>query len=343
MADSFYCLDLGENLMKTIDAKEANDTIEIQNIAHVQSNPLFYTTDLDKEIELQAKIMQKLVDSLKNTKKNVSVVIPDSITYSQIMEMPKLNEKELISAIKYQADQFIPMPIEETNIDLEILSENMTSNTLLVLIVAAPKKMIEKVQKTVELAGLIPNSVENELSATTRMLNKFYAKMYQKAGQYVFIVNLAYNSTSLYCYDTRNNLTVQSHTFNIGYALFAKELQINLNIDVAKAIEILTAYAGQEHISVPVSSILAPILKEFLSEIKRFMAQVADKYKTNITGIHITNNGFRFPYLSLYLKNEVSMTIDVLNPYALCKKSSMVEAEKNALPVYIAAIGGNFR
>ena len=117
-----------------------------------------------ENIEDEVTQIRKLIGSLKISK-NVSLIIPDALTYSQILTMPFLNEKELISAIKYQADQFIPMPIEET-IDIEVIEEITGENKKeksLLLIVAAPKKVIEKVQTTAELAGLNPESVENEL------------------------------------------------------------------------------------------------------------------------------------------------------------------------------------
>ncbi len=343
MTDSYYCLDIGENLIKAVDAKQEGNIIDIKALAKIPGNALFYSTDAEKGINEQVKVLDTLISSLKIPKKNVAVVIPDSVTYSQILEMPRLNEKELISAIKYQADQFIPMPMEETNIDLEILNDNSKANNLLVLIVAAPKKLIEKVQRTVELAGLIPNSVENGLSATSRFLSAYYSQLFSKQQTNTLIVNLGYNSTSLYYYDLRKNLTIQTHTFTIGYSLFVKELQINLNIDPRKAADILSAYTGQQHISIPVDSILLPILKEFSTEIKRFITLIADKYKRSVESIYVTNDGFRLPYAPLYLKSSINIPIDFLNPYPVCKKTSEIEAQKNILPVYVAAIGGNFR
>jgi len=139
MADLFFCLDIGENLIKVVDAKSAPNRLEVQSMGFAEGELNFFSSDVEKTNESQTSKIEKLISSLKISKKNVAIVIPDSVTYSQILEMPKLNEKELISAIKYQADQFIPMPIDETNIDLEILSENEKESKLLVLMVAAPK------------------------------------------------------------------------------------------------------------------------------------------------------------------------------------------------------------
>ena len=65
------------------------------------------------------------------------------------------------------------MPIEETNIDIEVIEENQKEKKVLLLIVAAPKKVIERIQTTAELAGLNPESIENELSSNSRFINEF--------------------------------------------------------------------------------------------------------------------------------------------------------------------------
>ena len=87
--------------------------------------------------------------------------------------MPKLKEKELIAAIRYQADEFIPMAIDETNLDLEVLKEDDKTNKMLIFIVASPKKLVEKIQKTVEMADFVPTTLENELSAVARLTSLF--------------------------------------------------------------------------------------------------------------------------------------------------------------------------
>src|SRR3989339_1464477 len=230
------------------------------------SDNYFCSADDEKNLDIQAQRIKKLVDSLKITKKNVNVVIPGSFTYNQILVMPNLNEKELISAIKYQADQFIPMPIEETNIDIEVIDENQKEKKALLLIVAVPKKIVEKIQTTVELAGLNPESVENELSCNSRFVSFFCKYM---TDQYkidkdkgIIIVNFDINSTSLGYYSSEELIIKESHHLSIGYQLFLKETQVNADTDLKKAEEILKTYDKRNPSPYPVDTIVQPLVKE---------------------------------------------------------------------------------
>ena len=170
MADVFFALDLSESFIKIVDADKTGNYFDIKSFGFVPSVAHFYQIDTEKVIFDQATKINKLISGLKIKKKNVNLIIPDSVSYSQIIEMPSLNEKELLAAIKYQADQFIPMPLDEVTLDIDILAEDKLSRKVSVLIVAAPKLILSKVEKTIELSGLICQSVENELSATLRFV-----------------------------------------------------------------------------------------------------------------------------------------------------------------------------
>lgn len=328
MADNYFCLDIGESYTKIVNAKVLNGKIDAQTIGYTVNEPSFFVADSEKVIDNQAEIIKKFVSGLKLTKKNVNIVIPDSATYSQIIEMPKLNEKELISAIRYQADQFIPMPIDETNIDLEIIYEFEKVNKILVLMVASAKKLIDKIQNTVELAGLIPDSIENELSATSRFIQTFY-----KGG--IILVNFGFATTSLSYFEPTHALLVQNHTFNIGYNIFLKEIQVNTNSDIAKSMEILKAFTNVENI-------VAPPLKEFGDEIKRFASLITGK-NYELKGLYFINDIYRFPYLPQVIAKAISIPSQVLNPYSLFKPTTLIESHKLDLPLYVSTIGGNLR
>lgn len=341
MNDNSFSLDIDEKFTKVADSKKVGDFLEVAALGKAETSEFFYTGNLEKNIEAEVTQIKKLVETLNITKKNVNLIIPDALTYSQIISMPLLNEKELISAIKYQADQFIPMPIEETNIDIEVIDENQKEKKTLLLIVAAPKKVIEKIQTTVELAGLKPESVENELSSNSRFLatfNKNILNQYKiSPDKGVVIVNLDNNSTSLAYFSPGQLLIRESHHLSIGYQLFLKETQVNTNTDIKKAEEILKIFDKKNSSSYPVDTIVQPLVKEFANELKIFIS----KYNPGL--ILFTNKIYLFPSLVNTLSEEIAFPINIFNPFALIKKSQLVETYKNELPIFLPALSANLR
>lgn len=341
MANNPFTLDIDEKYTKIVEAKKVGDLLEVSYLGQIETPEAFYTTNLEKVIESEVIQIKKLVKNANITKKNVNLIIPDSLTYNQVVSMPLLNEKELISAIKYQADQFIPMPIEETNIDIEVISEDQKEKKVLLLIVAVPKKIINRVQSTVEMAGLDPLSVENELSSVGRFINNFNTAIFNQfkanPDQGLVIANFDNNSTSFGYFSSQDLVIKESHRLSIGYQLFLKETQINTNIDVKKVEEVLKIYDMKNSSPYPIDKIILPLIKEFSKELRLFIS----KYNPSI--VLFTNKIFLFPSLVTSLSNELSLPISILNPYTFIKKSQLIETYKNELSVFVSAFGGCLR
>lgn len=340
MTDNSFCLDIDEKFTMLADAKKVGDLININALGKTETSDLFYSSNLEKVIEDEVNQIKKLLKTLNITKKNVNLIIPDNLTYSQIISMPLLNEKELISAIKYQADQFIPMPIEETNIDIEVIDENIKEKKVLLLIEAVPKKVVEKIQTTIELAGLNPESIENELSSYGRFVAAFNKSIINQfkieQGKGIVIANFDMISTSL-IYFSPDLVIKGNHNLSIGYQLFLKETIVNTDTDLIKAEEILRNYDKKNPSSYPVDTIVQPLIKEFSNELRFFV----NKYKPAV--ILFTNKIFLFPSLVTSLNEELSLPVNIFNPYPIITQSQLVETYKNELPIFISTLGGNFR
>lgn len=338
MADNFFSLTISEKYITISDAKKTGEFLEISNLIKIDSVPIFFTSDLEKNQEEQAEKIKKAINNLGINKKNVNIIIPDSLTYNQILTMPDLNEKELISAIKYQADQFIPIPINEANIDLEIIDEDKQNKKLLILIVAADKKLIKKVQNTIELAGLIPESIETEISGNLRFYNDFFSQINKNSNKKNYLlINFGFNSSLLTYINGEKNIPTKNHNIIIGYELFKKELMINANIDENKTDEILKNFSFNHQISIPVETIINPILQEFINEIKKFI-----EINSNIE-ILFLNYISLFPALPDFIKKNLNIEAKIFNLLPILKTKFNIDLLSSDLPFFISSFGGNLK
>jgi len=341
MSDNSFTLDIDEKFTKVVESKVIEGFIDVTALGKIETPESFYTSNLEKTVEAEVLQIKKLIETLNISKKSVNLIIPDALTYNQIISMPLLNEKELITAIKYQADQFIPMPIEETNIDIEVIEENQKEKKVLLLIVAAPKKVIERIQTTAELAGLNPESIENELSSVSRLINVFSKNIFNqyKIGQDkgIVVVNFDTNSCSFAYFSSNELIVKESHHISIGFNLFLKEAQVNTDTNIKKTEEILKSYNEKILSSYPIEKIVEPLVKEFANELKGFSSKYAP------SAILFTNKIFQFPALVTFLTKELTIPVGIFNPYPMLKKSQLVETYKNELSIFIPGIGGSLR
>jgi len=342
MSENALSIHLTDDRIRIVDANLSGSQINLPEIATISDLPPFLSILTDKSLGDVAKVIERLLGAIKSKKRNVNIVIPDSISYAQIIEMPKLKEKELLSAIKYQADQFIPMPIEKTTLDLEILQESAAQNTLLVLIVAAAEDMVKKIEKLVELSGLIPDSIENELSATGRILSQFYKPTVKPGG--TLFVNFGSNSSSVYFFDHTLGLIIDSHTFTIGLNLFQKEIMANMNIDLQKAKELVKHYGTGEAASANLEEILEPAAVDLSREIENFMRASVEKHSgIPVQSIQFFNEIDDIPSLVKKLASHATIPLSRFSLDPFIVKTTLTNSYATQFSSFTCAIGGALR
>ena len=288
----------------------------------------------------KSEVIAKLCSDLKIIKKKVSIIIPDSQSFSQILEFAKLNEKELLSAVRYQADQFIPMSIDEVVLDIEILKDDKMSKKNTILIVASPKKIVDRIEKVADMAGLIPDSLENELSS----FGRFFSEIINKKGAGTNIaINFGFSSTSLYLIDAQTSLILLTRTVKIGFDLFLKELRFNFELQESKAIEVLRTLGFEKNTSYDIPTIVSAILKELLGEISKVIIHSKEKYAQPVSKLYIFSHNNNILSMDKKLSEALSLPVESLLIRELLINNPISQSFSLEMPSYICAIGGALR
>ncbi len=145
-------LDIGSGSIKILEVAGAADRPAILALGMAQITPSSKVNlaDTIKMAASQAKVSGKEV--------NISVAGPSLIV--RFISMPKMKSEDLKSAIKFEAEKFIPFDINECIVDFQILSKSDTENKLSILLVAARQEQIQERVRLVEKAGFSVNIVD---------------------------------------------------------------------------------------------------------------------------------------------------------------------------------------
>lgn len=340
MTSNLFTVDINEKYTRLVDLSFSNGKITLESVGVENTISNFYSDDTEKSIENQAEIISKLCSDLKINKKNVHVVIPDSQSFSQILEFPKLNEKELLSAVRYQSDQFIPMPIEEIVLDIEILKEDKERNKNTILIIASPKKTVDRVEKAIEYAGLSPESLENELSAFGRFYSEVLAPQQKGA---TIIVNFGFTNTSLYLVDAKSSLILMNRNLKLGLDLFLKELRFNFELPETKALDVLKTIGFEKNASYDVSTITAPILRELLNETAKFILLAKEKFALPITKIYCYNHNNQILAFEKKITELLSLPAESLLIREQLIPNPLSQSFSTDMSSFISGMGGAIR
>jgi type IV pilus assembly protein PilM len=163
-------IDIGTSSIKLVQLRKENETyfLETYGIVNVtyQTAPGVSFDVLNET----AQILQKLLAKTGATTKKAVASLPNNIVFVSVIEMPAMNEKELKSAVEWEARRYVPLPLEEVTLSWSVLKDPLTPTQLKVLLTAVPTTVIDNYLRMFKLADLEPVALEIEALALIRAL-----------------------------------------------------------------------------------------------------------------------------------------------------------------------------
>lgn len=168
------------------------------NVIPLDRNPWLKTGLRDKEILTRA-ITQAVREASPHPikEKRVACSLPESAVFTKVIKLPKLSQKELRDTIPYEAADTLPLPLEEVYLDWqvdEVATDDIKKPMYHVLVVAAPKRLVDDLVEVVTAAGLELVTIESQPFAVTRSLNHLLNK---KAMSVISIIDQDVTTTAI--------------------------------------------------------------------------------------------------------------------------------------------------
>ena len=136
--------------------------------------------------------------------KTVAVGVSNQKVVVRLIDLPYMERSELAGAIQYQAQDYIPIPIEEAIIDFQIIGDYMTpadEHMMEVVLVAAQRDMIANIVSAVEGAGLRLGQVDVTAFALVRALlgstPSWFAEETETPGEAIGVVHVSSGLTNI--------------------------------------------------------------------------------------------------------------------------------------------------
>jgi type IV pilus assembly protein PilM len=272
-------IDIGSKTVKIVELEKSGETYSLvaSGVVGYSGSTVDKMVD-EKEMASLAQIIKKLHAEAGVSSKEVVISIPEPLVFTRTIKFPLLTDAEIASAVKWEAEQYIPIPVADAVIQHTILQRNETTTPtgVIVLLVAAPRAIIEKYVKVIQLAGLTPIAVETELVALTRSLAPI--------DKTVLLVDLGATSTNIAI--AKKGLLSFSRSIPIAGEAFTRAITQGLGIASTQAEEYKKAYGfTQDQLEGKVKGTLDPVLRLVVDEIWWFK-----RYATN--NFHVIKIGW---------------------------------------------------
>ncbi|OGD62570.1 hypothetical protein A2160_06015 [Candidatus Beckwithbacteria bacterium RBG_13_42_9] len=318
---ALFGLDLSPSSIKIIEVEKTTQGYQLKAFGETPT-PASLNSEIERDQILIAETIKKLASDARVSTKNVVVALPESQVFSRVLELPPLNETELETAMKFEAEQYIPIPLDQVQIEqviLKIPPKGAESAKMEVLLVAAQKKAVERLEKIMGLAGLTPLALETELLAILRVI--FY-----QLGDSGVIIDIGQSSTDVAV--VLEGSLKQVNSINSGGETLTRAVATNLSLSLMQAEQYKRAYGLDEtQLEGKVAQAILEPLKIIVTQIQRGLVFIHQRYPDSpLKKAILTGGSALMPGLSSYLAGELGIEVLLGDPfYAFVKTEHFPE------------------
>lgn len=278
--------------------------------------------------------VKKLHKEAKISSKDVAIALPEPQVYTRAIKFPLLTDAEIASAVKWEAEQYIPIPIDEAIIQYQIIArqEDTSPPQAVVLLVAAPRELVGKYAKAVELAGLNLIAVETGLMALVRS--------HAPEDQTILVVNFGARSTDIAV--SKNGQLIFSRSVPTAGEAFTRAVAQVLGIEEAQAEEYKRTYGlSGSQLEGKIKKALDPVFRMVADEMRKAIHFYQSEEKGDSPASAILTGGTAgMPQAASALTKLLGIEVIVGNPFAkVILDPSAQKALLGYSPLYSIAVG----
>lgn len=329
-------LDIGTRSIKAVELARDGNGFALRSAGAVGFNGPAIDANLvdEKAIADLAGVIKKLLKDAKINSRDVSIALPETQVFTRVMQFPLLNDAEIASAVKWEAEEYIPIPIKDAVIEHQIISrmENGNPPQVHVLLVAALRSLVERYIEVCQKAGLSIVGVETELLSMARSL--------APENKPALLVDFGAHSTDIAI--TKNAQLYFSRSIPTAGDAFTRAVAQALGVTLQQAEEYKRTYGlSESQLEGKVGRSLSPIIKVVAGEIKK----AVHYYQLNIKGetpvvVIISGGSAGLPGVAPMLTNLLGIEVTIGTPFAKVKVDpDAARGLANYAPLYSVAVG----
>ncbi|MGH7218136.1 MAG: pilus assembly protein PilM [Candidatus Microsaccharimonas sp.] len=280
---------------------------------------------------LKSLLAEKVIGSITSTR--VAITVPTARSYTRTFTLPSAAEKNLDEAVILEAEQYIPIPVSTLYIDYQIIERSR--KTIVVLMSAVSKVIVDNITKGVEAAGLQPILIEPSINSVGRVLTAT-----EDGSLPTIIVDIGPANTDIAILDrgsirVTGGVPVGGNSFTLD---IAKKLNISLeNAHQLKVLNGLSAGPRQQKLR----EALNPSLERILTETKKVMRYYNERINSErkLEQLLIVGGGSNVPGIGEFFTESLIIAARVASPWQKLDFGKVQEPPKQFRPRYITVAG----
>lgn len=280
-----FGLDISDLSLKIVNLKKRGKSFKVVSFNKIDIQPGLIKGGVIQDEDALAKIITDLCKKARGKKVKTKYVIaslPEEKSFLQVIQMPNMKEEELKSAVGFEAENYIPLPMSEVYLDFQTIAPfKEKPDHLDVLIVAIPKKIVNSYVSCLKKAGLIPVVLEIESEAIARALVKK-----QTTQTPLVLIDFGKSNTDFIIFSGRSIRFTYSIPISSQELTIAISTSLKIDMKKAEALKLKCDLSKTKKTEEPkkVFEAISPVLEELVLQIKKYLNFYQDHASHEHTG-----------------------------------------------------------
>jgi type IV pilus assembly protein PilM len=288
------------------------------------------TSEAEKDQMAIATSISRLFEELKVKQDKVVLSLGEEFVYSRMIEIPKMSKAEFSSSLKWLAEQYIPVALDQVELKSQILGET-AKGTMKVLLVGASKLAIGRLMKIIEKTNLTPMGIETQMMAVARGLNL------KKVSDPSLVLNIGGGGSEIGV--VKNGVNEAVYAVPVGGQAMTRALATELKMDYWQAEEYKKTYGLDEtQMEGKIAKAMMTVVSRILLEVEKAIAAYqGGQGGARIERLYLVGGGAVTKGLGVVLTERLGLEAVLGDPFmALGIKLDKEVAGKSA---YTTAVG----
>lgn len=318
VGNDFFALDIGTNAVRVVQLSSGSAK-DGWSLMHYGYAPVDIKTSSSDSPEAKRRLGDVIVTAVGQSgvkTKNVAIGLPSSKTFTTVIDVPSLSDRELHSTIKYQIDRYIPMSIEEAKVDWAVLGQSLHDPTQQeVLLASTANAYAEERMEFVEALGFNVVAAEPDPIAMIRSL------LPVGVNDARMIIDMGEQSTDLAI--TYGDTPRLVRTIPTGLRTLVKAVTQNLNVQEDQARQFILKFGlATDRLEGQVYRALEGVLDGFAAELTKSIKFFQTRYpNTPVGGIMLSGYSSVVPRFGDYISSRTSIGSMPADPWQKVKVS----------------------
>ena len=315
MAKGGVGLDIGTSAVKVVELQaQRKDQITVSQFGMVDLPEGALGGGIVKDYAGVAAAIQEVIRQTRIKARRVVVAIAGQTVIVRQMRIPLMTDAEAATAIKWEAERYIPFPSNEVTLDFSIIRRDLNAGEMEVMLVCAHNDIINSHLETLKQVGLAPQAMDIQPFALMRTLGMETSPR----AESIALLDIGAGTSDLII--IKESVPRFTRIIPLAGAKFTQIISKMLSLDYLAAERAKVEYSdalfdfeqtARESVPYQVNFAIAEGLKELVMELRRsFDYYQLQNRNEEIAKLYISGGGSKIANLASYLEEQLNMTVE---------------------------------